>query len=30
LIGQHSREILKEFGFCASEVEEFMATGATA
>ena len=30
LIGQHSREILEEFGFCASEVEEFMASGATA
>jgi crotonobetainyl-CoA:carnitine CoA-transferase CaiB-like acyl-CoA transferase len=30
LIGQHSREILEEFGFRASEVEEFMASGATA
>ena len=30
LVGQHSREILEEFGFCASEVEEFMASGATA
>jgi crotonobetainyl-CoA:carnitine CoA-transferase CaiB-like acyl-CoA transferase len=30
LIGQHSREILEEFGFCASEVEEFMTSGATA
>ena len=30
VIGQHSREILEEFGFCANEVEEFMASGATA
>jgi crotonobetainyl-CoA:carnitine CoA-transferase CaiB-like acyl-CoA transferase len=30
LVGQHSREILEEFGFCASEVEEFMTSGATA
>ena len=30
LIGQHSREILEEFGFCVNEVEEFMASGATA
>jgi crotonobetainyl-CoA:carnitine CoA-transferase CaiB-like acyl-CoA transferase len=30
LIGQHSREILEEFGFSANEVAEFMASGATA
>ena len=30
LIGQHSREILEEFGFSASEVDEFMACGVTA
>jgi crotonobetainyl-CoA:carnitine CoA-transferase CaiB-like acyl-CoA transferase len=30
LVGQHSREILEEFGFCASEVDEFMACGAAA
>ncbi len=30
MIGQHSREILEEFGFCANEVEEFMTSGATA
>jgi crotonobetainyl-CoA:carnitine CoA-transferase CaiB-like acyl-CoA transferase len=29
LIGQHSREILEEFGFSASEVDEFMACGVT-
>jgi crotonobetainyl-CoA:carnitine CoA-transferase CaiB-like acyl-CoA transferase len=30
LVGQHSREILEEFGFSAAEVEEFIAGGATA
>jgi crotonobetainyl-CoA:carnitine CoA-transferase CaiB-like acyl-CoA transferase len=30
LVGEHSREILKEFGFGADEVAEFMASGATA
>ena len=30
LVGQHSREILQEFGFSAAEVEEFIASGATA
>jgi crotonobetainyl-CoA:carnitine CoA-transferase CaiB-like acyl-CoA transferase len=30
LVGQHSREILEEFGFSADEVAEFMASGATA
>ena len=30
LVGQHSREILQEFGFSATEVEEFIASGATA
>jgi crotonobetainyl-CoA:carnitine CoA-transferase CaiB-like acyl-CoA transferase len=30
LVGQHSREILEEFGFSANEVAEFMASGATA
>ena len=30
LVGQHSREILQEFGFSAAEVEELIASGATA
>ena len=30
LIGQHSREILEEFGFSDAEVEEFMMSGTTA
>ena len=30
LVGEHSREILAEFGFSASEVAGFMASGATA
>jgi crotonobetainyl-CoA:carnitine CoA-transferase CaiB-like acyl-CoA transferase len=30
LVGQHSREILQEFGFSTAEVEEFIASGATA
>jgi len=30
LVGQHSREILEEFGFSPTEVEELMASGVTA